>query len=182
MTERALISIGSRFAIISETTKTQTTMNVYQPKSAYRLNPRAFTTLIEDVVQNGFQRAFGDEVWGNGLTIPVNIAETDAAYELHVVAPGLKKEDFRLNVDRNLLHVSYEMKEQEANNTEGGDHANASKWLRKEYKLGTFRRSFTLNEKINVSEISARYSDGILVVTLPKKEVQEALKQEIVIS
>ena len=150
---------------------------MYATKSNYRVNPRAIGGLIEDVFQNGFQRMFGDEVWGDGLTVPVNINESDSAYELHVMAPGLKKEDFRINVDRNVLHVSYEHKEEAPTATP--EDETAPRWLRKEYKLATFRRSFTLNEKINITGIGAKYNDGVLVVTLPKKELQQPLNQEI---
>jgi len=100
----------------------------------------------------------------------VNIHETENAYEMHLMAPGLKKEDFKLHVDRNVLHISYEHKEEKET---------TGKWIRKEYKMQTFRRSFTLNDKISVSGISAKYNDGVLVVTLPKKEVAEPASQEI---
>lgn len=148
---------------------------MYATKSNYRVNPRAIGGLIEDVFQNGFSRMFGEEAWGDGLTVPVNINESDSAYELHVMAPGLKKEDFRINVDRNVLHISYEHKEAEVN----AEDKTAPRWLRKEYKLATFRRSFTLNEKIDISGINAKYNDGVLVVSLPKKELQQPLNQEI---
>jgi HSP20 family protein len=137
--------------------------------------PKAIGGLIEDVFQNGFQKVFGDENWNEGINVPVNIKETDTTYEMHLMAPGLKKEEFKLNVDKNVLHVTYDHKEE---TTEG---APADKWLRKEYKLRTFRRSFTLNDKVNVMEISAKYSDGVLIVTLPKKEPAQPATQEITV-
>ena len=69
-----------------------------------------------------------------------------------------------------MLHISYDHKEEKET---------AGKWLRKEYKLQTFRRSFTLNDKINVGGITAKYNDGILTVVLPKKETVEPATQEI---
>jgi HSP20 family protein len=137
--------------------------------------PKAIGGLIEDVFQNGFQKVFGDENWNEGINVPVNIKETDTTYEMHLMAPGLKKEEFKLNVDKNVLHVTYDHKEE---TTEG---VPSDKWLRKEYKLRTFRRSFTLNDKVNIQEISAKYNDGVLVVTLPKKEPAQPATQEITV-
>ncbi|HRO44172.1 MAG TPA: Hsp20/alpha crystallin family protein [Flavipsychrobacter sp.] len=132
--------------------------------------PKTIGGLIEDVFQNGFQSVFGDENWSDGTTAPANIQETENSYEMQLMAPGLKKEDFKINVDRNVLHVSYEHKEEKET---------TGKWLRKEYRMQTFRRSFTLNDKINVSGIAAKYADGILNVSLPKKEVTAPESQEI---
>ncbi len=136
--------------------------------------PKAIGGIIEDMFHNGFQKMFGEENWSDGTTAPVNILETDAVFEMHLYAPGLKKEDFKINVDRNILHVSHEHKEEQTEN--GG------KWLRKEYRLETFRRSFTLSERININGISARYEDGILKVSLPKKEPAQQAAQEIKVS
>jgi HSP20 family protein len=71
-----------------------------------------------------------------------------------------------------VLHVSYEYKEEEHPDLK-------SRWLRREYKLQTFRRSFTLNDKINIGGIAAKYNDGVLVLTLPKKASTEPTTQEI---
>lgn len=150
---------------------------MYQAKSRYSVMPRAIGGLIEDAFQNGFQRMFGEELWGDGVTVPVNIQETDHTYELHVMAPGLRKDDFKIHVDRNVLHLSYEHKEEKVE-----DGTVPARWLRKEYRVQTFRRSFTLNDKINVAGISARYNDGVLNVILPKKEGQEPINQVISVS
>jgi HSP20 family protein len=139
-------------------------------KSNYRVMPKTIGGLLEDVFQNGFQSIFGDENWSDGSTVPVNIRETEHAYEMQIMAPGLAKEDFKINVDRNVLHVSYDHQEEKET---------AGKWLRKEYRLQTFRRSFTLNDKVNVAGIAAKYSEGILNITLPKKELNDQTTQEI---
>ncbi len=143
---------------------------MYTTKQNFRIMPKTIGGLIEDVFQNGFQSVFGDENWSDGTTAPANIQETENSYEMQLMAPGLKKEDFKINVDRNVLHVSYEHKEEKET---------TGKWLRKEYRMQTFRRSFTLNDKINVSGIAAKYADGILNVSLPKKEVTAPESQEI---
>ncbi len=137
--------------------------------------PRALGSLIEDVFNNGVNKMWGEE---NLASVPVNIRETDKSYELHVVAPGLKKEEFKVGVDRNILTVSFDHKEKEE---ETGEQA-AARWLRSEYKAKSFKRSFTLNEKVDTSGITARYTDGILEVSIPKKEQQEVTAQQISVS
>ena len=146
---------------------------MYTTKSHYSIMPKAIGGLIEDVFQNGFQKVFRDENWNDSFNVPVNIKETDTTYEMYIMAPGLRKDEFMINVDKNVLHVTYDHKE------ESTDGSTDQTWLRKEYKLKTFRRSFTLNEKINVLGISAKYNDGVLVVTLPKTEPAQSAAQEI---
>jgi HSP20 family protein len=133
--------------------------------------PRVITGLLEDVFSNGINKVWGDDSLTDLSRIPVNIQETDSQYELHVVAPGLKKEDFKVNIDRNVLTISFERQESEAEVT--------AKWLRREYRVKSFKRSFTLNEKVQPSGISARYAEGILHICLPKKEQQDATSQDI---
>ena len=133
--------------------------------------PRAFSGLMEDVLSNNWNRIFADDK-GQHSFVPVNIKETETAYELHVVAPGLSKEDFKVNLEQDILTISFEQKE-ENKEEQGG------KWLRSEYSFRSFKRSFTLNEKVNAADISAKYNDGILAITLPKKEAAEPNSQQI---
>ncbi|HEX8313497.1 MAG TPA: Hsp20/alpha crystallin family protein [Segetibacter sp.] len=101
---------------------------------------------------------------------PVNIRETEKEYLLDVVAPGLNKEDFKISLENNLLTVSVEKREETVN--EGEKH------IRREYGFQAFKRSFTLDEKINADGISAQYVNGVLTLNLPKKEeVKPATKQ-----
>ncbi|GAA4751812.1 Hsp20/alpha crystallin family protein [Flavisolibacter ginsenosidimutans] len=102
--------------------------------------------------------------------VPVNIRETEKEYVLELVAPGMKKEDFSVKIDDNLLTISAEKNEEVANEGE--------KFVRKEFKFQSFKRSFTLDEKINADGISAQYVNGVLTLNLPKKEeVKPATKQ-----
>ncbi len=133
--------------------------------------PRTIGGLMEDLISNGWSR-INEEV--SSFNAPVNIQETETSYELHLVAPGLKKEDFKINLDRNVLTLSYDHKEE--NKEQDG------KWLRSEFNRNSFKRSFTLNEKIDGSKINAKYADGILLVTLPKKEPTEHVAQEITVN
>ncbi|OSZ78705.1 hypothetical protein CAP35_10780 [Chitinophagaceae bacterium IBVUCB1] len=141
---------------------------MYNYKKAYGMVPRSFGGILEDM-----NKFFYDDNWSN-TTAPVNIKETDNAYEVHVVAPGLSKEDFKINLDDNVLKISFEQKEE--TKTEDG------KWLRNEYRFRSFKRSFTLNDTINTEAINAKYNDGILAITLPKKETTEKASKEITIA
>jgi len=141
-------------------------------KRSFGVSPRTIGGLLEDMFENGVNR-FNEEY--SAVTTPVNILDTDKSYELNVVAPGLKKEEFKVAVDRNILTISYEHKQ------ENKDEQPEGKWLRSEYKTRSFKRSFTLNDKVDATKINAKYTDGILNITLPKKEVTEQTAQEIVV-
>ncbi len=104
--------------------------------------------------------------------MPVNIRETDSSYELEIIAPGLKKQDFQLNLSGETLTISFEQKEE---NKEQSKNA----WLKQEYRKQAFSRSFTLNEYVDVNKLSARYEDGVLLVELPKKEVAQKVSRAI---
>ena len=96
----------------------------------------------------------------NTATIPpVNIKESEIAFLLEVVAPGLKKENFNVEIDSELLTISSEIKEEQE-----------SKFRRREFRTASFKRSFKLPENVNTEDINAVYQDGILTITLPKKE------------
>jgi HSP20 family protein len=119
--------------------------------------------------ENNFSTVFNQP---NGAAkTPVNISETENAYHLDILAAGRKKELFVVNVEKDILTVSYETKEQES------DNANL-KSIRNEFVVNGFKRSFTLDEKVNAEAIEAKYEDGILKLTLPKKaEVKPEVKQ-----
>ena len=93
---------------------------------------------------------------------PVNIKETDKNYSIDVIAPGFEKTDFSVNLDQDILTISAEKKEEKKNDGE--------KEIRKEYSYRSFKRSFTLDEKIDGAAIEAKYVNGILTLNLPKKE------------
>ena len=135
--------------------------------------PQTFGGLLEGFLENGLPHVKTDFWYTSGT--PVNIQETDSAYELHVVAPGLSKEDFKISLDKNILSIAYDKKEE----SQEPAAEKAAKWLKNEYHFRSFKRSFTLNEKVDTAGINAKYNDGILYVTLPKKEVSETTTQTI---
>ncbi len=100
-----------------------------------------------------------------GVTVPaVNVRETAAGFHIEVAAPGMKKEDFSLNLDRNLLTISAEERsEQSEKDTEG-------KYTRREFSYRSFKRAFTLPEAADSDKVEATYKDGILTIAVPKKE------------
>lgn len=101
--------------------------------------------------------------------VPVNIKETDNGYSLEVIAPGFEKTDFKVNIDNNSLTISAEKKSEEKTENE--------KQVRKEYSYRSFKRSFTIDDKINATAIDASYVNGVLKLNLPKKaDVKEAAK------
>jgi len=88
-----------------------------------------------------------------------------------VVAPGFEKTDFKVNLEQNVLTVSAEKKEE-------GKEEN-KKQIRKEYNYKSFKRSFTIDEKIDAAGIEAQYVNGILTLNLPKKEIVKESAKEI---
>jgi len=109
----------------------------------------------------------------NRLNVPpVNIHETDNNYELELSVPGRKKEDFKISLENGLLTIGFERKEENA--PEG-----RNKTIRREFAYESFKRSFTLDDKIDINNIKASYENGILQLVLPKKEEAKPVKKEI---
>lgn len=94
----------------------------------------------------------------------VNIKETDTEFTLELAVPGKKKEDFSIEIDRNVLTIASETKTEKEQKDQNG------RYTRREYSYNSFSRSFTLPQTINAENINASYQDGVLHVTLPKKE------------
>jgi HSP20 family protein len=100
---------------------------------------------------------------GRTMEIPaVNITELKDEYMVSLAAPGLKKDDFKIDVEGNMLIISCEKEEKK--------EEKEAKFTRKEYNFTSFERSFTLPDEVNKEKIEARYEDGILKLALPKKE------------
>lgn len=111
-----------------------------------------------------------NEIFGNGgslvpraLTVPaVNITDEKDEYKVSLAAPGLKKDDFRIDVEGNLLTISCEKEEKK--------EEKEKRHTRREYNYTSFSRSFTLPEDVKQDKIEAHYTDGVLHLSLPKKE------------
>ncbi|WP_126246628.1 Hsp20/alpha crystallin family protein [Chitinophaga rhizosphaerae] len=97
------------------------------------------------------------------LTVPaVNISEEKNAFKIAMAVPGMKKEDFRIDVSEGLLTVS---SQQESKQEEEKDN-----YWKQEYNYSSFTRSFEIPDSVIASKIEAKYTDGVLEIALPKKE------------
>ncbi|HRE38233.1 MAG TPA: Hsp20/alpha crystallin family protein [Chitinophagaceae bacterium] len=133
-----------------------------------------FSNLVDDLftelpvlLSSGFNNTVRKD------SVPVNVKETEKSFQLDVIAPGFDKTDFKVNIEQNILTVSAE-KTNEANEE-------SDKQIRKEYSFRSFKRSFTLDEKIDATNIEASYVNGVLRLNLPKKEAVKQSATEIVI-
>ena len=123
----------------------------------------AMPSLFEDFFKPWSQWFDDGGLMSRAATLPaVNIKENGNHYTVSLAAPGLKKEDFRIDVDGNILTI---ISEKEESNEEKNE-----KFNRKEYSYSSFSRSFNLPEDVKQEAIDARYENGELKITLPRKE------------
>ena len=130
--------------------------------SIAKRNNLFFPSLMNDVM--GPDWFGGTEKWNTSVPA-VNIKDNTEGFELELAVPGMKKDDFTVEIDNDVLTISSKMKSE---NEESQDN-----YTRKEFSFTSFKRAFTLPETVDGSKIDAKYEDGILKLTLPKK--QEAL-------
>lgn len=134
---------------------------------------RNFGDLVETIFDGRFSPVFKEEHSNYKMQPPVNIYEMDNEFHIEVMAPGISKEAIRLQVIDNMLTLSFE-KSEPAKEVAG-------KMLRNEFSVRSFKRSFTLGETVDATKINASYEQGILKVTLPKKELAKPQQIEITI-
>ena len=124
-----------------------------------------FPNLFDDL----FSRDLFD--WNNsnfsttGTTLPaVNVKETAESFVVEMAAPGMKKEDFKVELNNNLLTISSEQKSEH-------EEKENDKYTRKEFSYQSFQRSFQLSrEAVDADNIQAKYENGVLHLTIPKRE------------
>lgn len=152
------------------------------PKNSNTMSLVRYNSLVNDFVPNSFSnlidRFFNDSIARTGGSsysfVPrVDILEDEKAYEVHVAVPGMSKEDFKLDLNDSYLTVSGERK---FNRERKEDNIQSL-----ETQFGAFSRSFNLPENVDASKISARYTNGILEITIPKDE-KRTLKTSIKVS
>lgn len=138
-----------------------------------RMRSNGFPVLFEDA----FFKEFFEPVSKVAKNVPlVNVKESEVAYVLEIAAPGLKKEDFKISVENNVLTISSEIKSESEKTEQDG------KYTRKEFAFNSFSRSFSLDEKhTDIDNISASYDAGVLGLTIPKKIEPEKVKKTIAI-
>ncbi|MEP7375277.1 MAG: Hsp20/alpha crystallin family protein [Chitinophagaceae bacterium] len=125
--------------------------------------------VVDSIFDHSLRRFFDGNLWEPETSrprgkVPVNVRESENQYEVDVIAPGCRKENFQVAVKANELSVSFTQQEQKDEQNEKAG------WVRNEYIQRSFSRSFTLDETVDTANISATYSDGILHLVLPKNE------------
>lgn len=123
-----------------------------------------------------------DDIWGGSLqnavsnvTVPaVNVQEKSDRFIVELAAPGRKKEDFKLELDKEMLSLSAELVEEAKEEKEG--------YSRREFNYSSFNRRFVLPDNVDHESITATYTDGILRVEIAKKADSNSLPKAIKIS
>jgi len=121
---------------------------------------RSLNSWVEDFFNLDFLNFFGNESWV--VSPSVNVREDENRYVLELAAPGLKREDFKIEVVNQVLSLSSDKREEKTEEEEN--------YRRREFNYSTFQRTFQLPEEVDPDKITANYEDGVLSVTLPKKE------------
>jgi len=116
-------------------------------------------TLVNDFWGEDLFPSFEQE-WS--MTPAVNIIEGNLNFQVEVAAPGLKKEDFKVNVEKNILEISAEKEDEKI--------TESKKYLRKEFNYSVFKRTFSLPSSVDVEQIKATHQNGVLTVEIPKKD------------
>lgn len=129
----------------------------------YRNNPLNARIVNKDILNNSISDFLGADFTVNQPAS--NIVEMEDKFLIELAVPGLSKEDFHVKLDKNYLIISSEKTKAEVVNEE--------KFTRKEFNYDSFKRSFMLPKSVNKEEISAEYVNGILSVSLLKREEEK---------
>jgi len=136
-------------------------------KTLMRTNGTLFPSvpsLLNDLFTDDWFNSSLSNWKSTGSTLPaVNVRETNEDFSIEVAAPGMKRDDFKVELDNNVLTISSEL--------EAKQEEKYSNYTRREFSYHSFQRSFTLPEgKVEGEKIAARYVDGVLYITVPKRE------------
>ncbi|MBT8258469.1 MAG: Hsp20/alpha crystallin family protein [Bacteroidia bacterium] len=138
------------------------------PKSQKDRNRRAYGLTTFPTFSGLFDEFFNEgvghelDVFGGRSMPAVNIRETDSELNIELAVPGMKKSDFNIDLNESVLTISAETKTEKEEKEDN--------YTRKEFGFQSFKRSFELPETLDFEKISATYTDGVLVLNLPKKE------------
>ncbi len=127
--------------------------------------------LFDEFFNTDFSRVMGSE--SVNRTARANVLEKEDRFEIEIAAPGLRKEDFQLSLDKDQLSIKVER--------EQANEENQGRYTRREFSFERFSRSFQLPKTVNQEAIGAKYENGILTIGLPKKEEAVIVKKEITI-
>lgn len=139
-------------------------------KTLVRTNGNLFPavpSLLNDFFADGWLNSSLIGGWSGEATLPaVNISETNDDFRIEVAAPGMKRDDFKVEIDNNVLTISSQRE-----NENGEKEQSGNRYTRREFSYQSFQRRFTLPDNtVEGEKIQARYTDGILNITIPKKE------------
>lgn len=141
------------------------------PFDPLRAMTRSFPRSMEEFLRD-FRPGLALREFEDMPSIRCDVSENDQAYTVRAEIPGARKEDIKVDVNGNRVTISVET--QQASEQKEGDRT-----IRSEIYRGQMYRSFTLDQEVDDTKVEAKYSDGILNMTLPKKEARPAQKIEI---
>ena len=130
-----------------------------------RFNP--FDETIDDLFRGFFVRPVSYEGPSGAAQFRVDVSENDNAYTLRAEIPGVKKDEIQITIDGDTVAIGAEVKHEK-------DVKNGDRVLRTERYFGKVYRAFTLGQAVDEASASARYTDGVLELTLPKKAAVQA--------
>ncbi len=131
---------------------------------------RNLNTVLDEIF-NTFPQTWGRDSKLEAPVAPANISDSADGFLLELLVPGRNKEDFKVSFDKGFLTIEFEKKEVAANPDQN--------FIRREFGFNSFKRTFNLDDKINVDAIEAKYENGILKLVLPKKEEVKVLPKSI---
>ncbi|MGN6639023.1 MAG: Hsp20/alpha crystallin family protein [Mucilaginibacter sp.] len=139
-----------------------------------KFNPEKTNSNLLPGFSDVFQNFFNDSFFTDRMVTRVpaaNISESSDHYHIELAAPGLKKDDFKLQLDDHVLSISVEQIQ--------NDKQQERSYSKREYSYSSFVRSFTLPESADDQQIDARYEDGILLIDIAKKEEAKSVRRQI---
>ena len=135
-----------------------------------RFNP--FDDTIDDLFRGFFVRPLSYEVPAGAAQFRVDVSENEKAYTLRAEIPGVKKDDISITIDGDTVAISAEVRNEK-------EVKNGDRVLRSERHYGKVYRAFTLGQAVEETGAAAKYADGVLELTLPKKAAAQAKRVTI---
>jgi len=142
--------------------------------SLIKFNNGSKTNALNPGFNDIFESVFNDTFFSDRMIsrVPaVNISETPDQYVIEMAAPGLNKEDFKVNLDRNMLTVSVEQKQEQTQENK--------QYNKREFSYSSFVRSFALPESADDANIDAQYMNGMLCIHVAKKDEAKQIARQI---
>ncbi len=131
---------------------------------------KGFRSFFDEFFNRNIADVFGNDFTWNAPSI--NVIETDHAYKMEVAAPGLEKEDFEIKVNDGYLTVAAKKEKHE--------EAIDGKYTRREFNYTSFSRNFKLPEMVKAENITAQYTNGVLMLVLPKDEAAKIATAKVI--